>query len=78
MLPILHILAAALLSTASVSADNSAAQELKLSLESYPRRRSVKDLARPYAEARSHPEDPNAVGSLGRILHAWEQWGICA
>jgi tetratricopeptide (TPR) repeat protein len=74
LLPILHILAAALLSTPSVSADNSAAQELKLSLDTYPAE-IRQDLARPYAEARAHPEDPNAVGSLGRILQAWEQWG---
>ncbi len=73
MLPILYTLVAALLSTASVSGDYSAAQQLKLSLETYPAE-IRKDLERPYAEARSHPDSADAVGSLGRILQAWEQW----
>jgi tetratricopeptide (TPR) repeat protein len=57
-----------------VSADYSSAQAVKLSLETYPAE-IRKDLARPYAEAQSHPDDADAVGSLGRILQAWEQWG---
>ncbi len=64
---------AALLSTPSLSADYAAAQQLKLSLETYPAE-IRKDLERPFAEARSHPENADAVGSLGRILQAWEQW----
>jgi tetratricopeptide (TPR) repeat protein len=68
------MLVAALLSTPSVSADDAAAaQQLKLSLETYPAE-IRKDLERPYTEARSHPENADAVGSLGRILQAWEQW----
>ena len=59
--------------TATASAGWSPAQTVKLSLETYPAE-IRKDLERPYAEARSHPENADAVGSLGRILHAWEQW----
>lgn len=63
----------ALVLTASVSTAQPATQELKLSLEAYPTE-IRQDLARPYADARSHPQDANAVGSLARVLQAWEQW----
>src|SRR6185436_14796586 len=59
--------------TASLSAARTSAQALKLSLEAYPAEiRS--DLARPYENVRAHPDDPNAVGALARVLQAWEQW----
>jgi tetratricopeptide (TPR) repeat protein len=69
----LHLLVAALALTAPVSRGQAAAQSLTLRLETYPSELR-KDLARPYADARAHPEDADAVGSVGRILHAWEQW----
>jgi protein O-GlcNAc transferase len=32
-------------------------------------------LSRPYAAAMSRPTDVDAVGTLARTLHAWDQWG---
>jgi protein O-GlcNAc transferase len=69
----LQTLVAAFLLTTSVAGDRAAPQELKLSLDAYPAE-IRQDLARPYAEARSRPQDANAVGALGRVLQAWEQW----
>jgi tetratricopeptide (TPR) repeat protein len=69
----LQSFAVAIAVTASAFADASAAQGLKLSLETYPTE-IRKDLADPYAKARANPEDADAVGSLGRTLQAWEQW----
>jgi len=66
-------LAAVLAMMATVSAGRSPAQTVQLSLDTYPPE-IRKDLAVPYAAARSHPENADAVGSLARILHAWEQW----
>ncbi len=68
-----HTITVAVLLTAWISADQPAALGLKLPIESYPPE-IRKDIARPYEQARSHPGDVNAVASLGRILHAWEQW----
>ena len=68
----LHIVGALLL-TASVPTAQSSVPGLKLPIDSYPAE-IRKDIARPYEEARSHPADANAAGSLGRILQAWEQW----
>jgi tetratricopeptide (TPR) repeat protein len=31
-------------------------------------------LGRAFAQAQQKPGDPQAVGALGRVLHAWEQW----
>jgi tetratricopeptide (TPR) repeat protein len=31
-------------------------------------------LSRADRDARAHPDDAAAVGGLGRVLHAWEQW----
>ena len=31
-------------------------------------------VSQPYKEALARPTDPEAVGALGRVLHAWEQW----
>src|SRR5687768_8569916 len=31
-------------------------------------------VARVYKAATDRPDDPAAVGELGRVLHAWEQW----
>lgn len=63
----------ALLLTASVALVQSPAAGLTLPLESYPAE-IRKDIAPLYDNARSHPADANAVGSLGRMLQAWEQW----
>lgn len=49
------------------------APPLELPLQSYPAE-IRKDVARLYEDARSHPQDGNAAGSLGRMLQAWEQW----
>lgn len=68
-----HTLTVAVALTAWISADQSPALGLKLPIESYPPE-IRKDIARPYEQARSHPGDLNAVASLGRVLHAWEQW----
>jgi protein O-GlcNAc transferase len=69
----LQTVVAALVLMASISPDQATTQEFKLSLEAYPAE-IRQDLARPYSEARAHPQDANAVGSLGRVLQAWEQW----
>ena len=66
-------LAVALTLTASLPAGQSSPQPLTLSLETYPAE-IRKDLAGPYANARAHPNDANAIASLARILQAWEQW----
>ena len=45
----------------------------RLALESYaPSIRAV--ISRVSREAAARPTDPDAVGALGRVLHAWEQW----
>jgi tetratricopeptide (TPR) repeat protein len=64
---------AALLLMASLFAAGPSAQALKLSLEAYPAE-IRKDLARPYENVRTHPEDADALGALARVLQAWEQW----
>jgi tetratricopeptide (TPR) repeat protein len=66
-------LAAALMLTASALVARADAQLVTLSLDAYPAE-IRKDLAHPYAEARAHPRDADAAGSLGRTLQAWEQW----
>jgi tetratricopeptide (TPR) repeat protein len=66
-------LVVALSLTASVSAVQPSAQTPRLSLDAYPAEIRA-DLARPYENVRAHPDDANAVGSLGRVLQAWEQW----
>jgi tetratricopeptide (TPR) repeat protein len=68
----LHLIAAVVL-TAGASVYQSPPAALKLPLDSYPPE-IRKDVAGLYEQARSHPADANAAGSLGRILHAWEQW----
>jgi len=45
----------------------------RLALDSFPApTRDV--LARAYQDAAARPNDAEAVGSLARLLHAWEQW----
>jgi tetratricopeptide (TPR) repeat protein len=73
VLPTIQTTIVLLLLIPALSARQSSAPVLKLPLDSYPPEIG-KDVAGPYEEARSHPRDANAVGSLGRILHAWEQW----
>lgn len=44
-----------------------------LALDAYPS--AARDmLARAHREAAAHPDEPEAVGALGRALHAWDQW----
>jgi protein O-GlcNAc transferase len=46
----------------------------RLTLDAFPPQ--TRDaLSRPYAAARSRPADVDAVGTLARTLHAWDQWG---
>jgi tetratricopeptide (TPR) repeat protein len=73
LLPTLKTITVALVLTAGTSAAQSPARGLKLPLESYPPE-IRKDVTGPYEEARARPADASAAGSLGRILHAWEQW----
>lgn len=45
----------------------------RLALEGFPdTARSA--VSRAYKEASARPDDASAVGTLGRTLHAWEQW----
>ena len=44
-----------------------------LSLETYPAA-AREAISRAHGGAIARPTDASAVGSLGRILHAWEQW----
>jgi tetratricopeptide (TPR) repeat protein len=69
----LQTLGAVLALTTSAFAGRAAAQAVTLSLDAYPPE-IRKDLAEPYASARAHPKDADAVGPLARILQAWEQW----
>src|SRR5690348_11739457 len=73
LLQTLQTFTVALLLTAGISAAQSSAPALTLPLDSYPAK-IRNDLARPYEAARAHPSDANALGALGRILQAWEQW----
>ncbi|MBI4476623.1 MAG: hypothetical protein HY654_05585, partial [Acidobacteria bacterium] len=46
----------------------------RLALDAYPA--SVRDaVSRVHQEALARSTDADAVGALGRMLHAWEQWG---
>ena len=46
----------------------------RLSLDSFPPQ--TRDaLSRPYSAAAARPTDVDAVGTLARTLHAWDQWG---
>jgi tetratricopeptide (TPR) repeat protein len=45
----------------------------ELALASYPPA-AREALSRAYAEAATHPSDPEKVGAFARTLHAWEQW----
>lgn len=69
----LRVLAAAVVLTASALVARADAQPVTLSLDAYPAE-IRKDLAQPYAQARAHPRDAAAIGSLARVLQAWEQW----
>ncbi len=44
-----------------------------LPLDAYPHA-AREAIARAYREAAARPSDAEAVGSLARLLHAWEQW----
>jgi tetratricopeptide (TPR) repeat protein len=48
-----------------------------ITLDSFPAaaRAAIADAQR---EAAAHPDDANAVGRLGMVLHAWEQWQSAA
>jgi tetratricopeptide (TPR) repeat protein len=46
----------------------------RLAIDTYPS--AARDaISRAHAEATAHPQDADAVGALGRVLQAWEQWG---
>ncbi len=62
-----------LLIAGSIALEQSAQPLRPLPLATYPpAMREV--LSRADREARAHPADAAAVGALGRVLHAWEQW----
>src|SRR5688572_25509764 len=44
-----------------------------IALDSYPAAARTA-IARAYDAAQGAPSDADAVGRLGRVLHAWEQW----
>jgi tetratricopeptide (TPR) repeat protein len=45
----------------------------RLATEAYPA--AARDhIGRAYQKAETHPDDPAAVGALGRVLQAWGQW----
>jgi tetratricopeptide (TPR) repeat protein len=46
----------------------------RLALETYPPA-AREAIARAHANASAHPQDADATGAFGRVLHAWEQWG---
>jgi tetratricopeptide (TPR) repeat protein len=46
----------------------------QLALDTYPAA-AREALARAHRDAARRPADPSAVGTLARMLHAWEQWG---
>src|SRR6476660_737391 len=57
----------------SVTSGQSAPGVPALPLDTYPA--SMRETVAPaYRNARAHPADAVAVGTLARLLHAWEQW----
>jgi tetratricopeptide (TPR) repeat protein len=69
-----------LLATSPVTAQPDAAQDggslpplPVLARESFPAQAGAQ-IGRAADEASSHPDDPERVGNLGLVLHAWEQW----
>src|SRR5262249_35754316 len=46
----------------------------RLALDSFPSE-TREALTRPYQAATARPTDVQAVGTLARALHAWNQWG---
>jgi tetratricopeptide (TPR) repeat protein len=65
---------AALLLSAVIAAPASAQSALpRLALDTYPAA-ARQDISRAHRLASTRPDDEQAVGSLARVLHAWEQW----
>ncbi|MEO7270946.1 MAG: tetratricopeptide repeat protein [Vicinamibacterales bacterium] len=65
---------AALLLSALIAAPTSAQAPLpRLALDTYPTA-ARQDISRAHRLASARPGDDQAVGSLGRVLQAWEQW----
>jgi len=65
----IHVWAAAVL----FAAQTSLPPLPRLSLDAFPPQ--TRDaLSRPYAAALSRPDEVDAVGTLARTLHAWDQW----
>jgi tetratricopeptide (TPR) repeat protein len=62
-----------LLATLVVLAQSSTPPLPALAIESYPAAARTA-IARAFETAHRTPEDAAAVGDLGRVLHAWEQW----
>jgi tetratricopeptide (TPR) repeat protein len=57
----------------AVTAQSAAPPLPRLALDTYPPA-AREDISKAHAEASAHPDDPNAVGTLARMLEAWEQW----
>jgi tetratricopeptide (TPR) repeat protein len=67
------LLLATLLGAATSSAQASSPPLPTLVLDSFPA--AARDaIARACREAAAHDTDANLTGTLGRVLHAWEQW----
>jgi tetratricopeptide (TPR) repeat protein len=67
------VLLAAVLLAAPAAAQNAVPPLPRLAIESYPAA-AREAIARVHQNATARPNDPDAVGALARVLHAWEQW----
>jgi tetratricopeptide (TPR) repeat protein len=61
------------LAAATVSAQTAAPPLPRLALDTYPPA-AREAISRAHRGASANTNDATAVGSLGRVLHAWEQW----
>ena len=57
----------------TAAAQNVAPPLPRLSTAGYPPA-ARDDIGRVHQNAAAHPTDPEAVGALARVLHAWDQW----
>jgi tetratricopeptide (TPR) repeat protein len=73
----LGFLLVTLLGTAPAAAQRSSPPLPALALDAYPPAARTA-IARAYRDASAKPSDAAAAGTLGRTLHAWEQWDSAA
>ena len=67
------LMLALLLAAPASSGQTSIPPLSRLRLDSYPAS-ARQAIARAFEAATARRDDPEAVGALGRVLHAWEQW----